>query len=60
MELDKVEFLENLYNSLCSVLIQNENKLIFAKEKGIILMLAIIKGKNPLLLSAVKVLTFAL
>lgn len=57
---DEEEYVENLFNSLCTCLMSNENKEVFRKSQGLELMLIMIKSKKFPRKSALKVVDFAL
>ncbi|KAN0022286.1 hypothetical protein ACTFIU_004462 [Dictyostelium citrinum] len=59
--LQETEFVENIFSSVCSLLLNNnENKESFLKSEGIQLMLIFIKKKTQQRGSALKVLDYAL
>ncbi|KAM9953696.1 hypothetical protein ACTFIR_008787 [Dictyostelium discoideum] len=59
--LQETEFVENIFSSICSLLLNNnENKESFLKSEGIQLMLIFIKKKTQQRGSALKVLDYAL
>ena len=43
MDADESEFMENVYDILCSALIEPETKQLFLQEEGIDLMVIIMK-----------------
>eukprot|EP00803_Ostreobium_quekettii_P001406 evm.model.scf_992.3 EVM.evm.TU.scf_992.3 scf_992:15874-19979(-) len=57
--MDEGEFLENLFDALCSCLLLPENRVRFMESEGIELMLLILKQKKHAKYGAVKVLEFA-
>ncbi|KAK5582203.1 hypothetical protein RB653_003786, partial [Dictyostelium firmibasis] len=59
--LQETEFVENIFSSICSLLLNNnDNKESFLKSEGIQLMLIFIKKKTQQRGSALKVLDYAL
>ncbi|KAM9994271.1 hypothetical protein ACTFIZ_005587 [Dictyostelium cf. discoideum] len=59
--LQETEFVENIFSSICSLLLNNnENKESFLKSEGIQLMLIFIKKKTQQRGSALKILDYAL
>ncbi|KAF9931991.1 hypothetical protein FBU30_009170 [Linnemannia zychae] len=57
---DEIELLENLFDGLCSALIERENKRLFLEGEGIELMVIMIKEKKMARIRAVKVLDYAM
>lgn len=57
---EEEEMLENLFNSLCSVVMPMENKDRFVKAEGVELMIIIMKQKRLAYGSAMKALDFAM
>jgi len=57
---DEEEYVENLFNSICTCLMSNENKDAFRKSQGFELMLIMVKSKKLSRKSALKVIDFAL
>lgn len=57
---DEEEMLENLFDSLCCVLMPLENKERFVKAEGVELMIIIMKQKKSAYASAIRALDFAM
>ncbi|KAI1321301.1 hypothetical protein EDD11_006638 [Mortierella claussenii] len=57
---DEIEMMENLFDGLCSVLAEKENKQLFLEGEGIELMVIMIKEKKMARIRAVKVLDYAM
>ncbi|UZJ54069.1 hypothetical protein CBS101457_003389 [Exobasidium rhododendri] len=57
---ERGEFLENIFDVLCSALTIKENKLLFHKEEGTELMCILLKSRGITRLRAIKVLNHAL
>lgn len=57
---DESEMVENLFNSMCSLLNENENRVRFLESEGIELMVIMLKEKTLARIRAVKVLNYAL
>uniref|UniRef100_A0A2P2K8M8 Uncharacterized protein MANES_02G082200 n=1 Tax=Rhizophora mucronata TaxID=61149 RepID=A0A2P2K8M8_RHIMU len=57
---DEEEMLENLFDSLCCLLMPLENKERFVKAEGVELMIIIMKQKKSAYASAIRVLDFAM
>ncbi|EPZ34350.1 DUF1716-domain-containing protein [Rozella allomycis CSF55] len=57
---EETEFMENIFNCLCSLLMENNSKRRFNELEGIELMNIIIKEKNLPGIRAIKVIDFAL
>ncbi|KAJ3280005.1 hypothetical protein HK104_000993 [Borealophlyctis nickersoniae] len=57
---DEIEMMENVFDCLCSVLAEPENKRKFVEEEGLELMLIMIKEKKMSRMRALKVLDHAL
>jgi len=57
---DEIEYLENLFDSVCSCLLEAQNKQRFLEAEGIELMLILVKEKIFSRKGAVKVLSYAL
>ncbi|KAJ8753422.1 hypothetical protein K2173_019821 [Erythroxylum novogranatense] len=57
---DEEEMVENLFNSLCCLLMPLENKERFVKAEGVELMIIIMKQKKSAYASAIRVLDFAM
>ena len=57
---DEIEFMGNLFSSLCSSLMLKSNKKRFLDGEGLQLMILIIREKNMARISAIKVLDYAM
>jgi len=57
---DEIEFMENVFDSLCSVLLVPDHKAIFLEGEGVELMIILMKRKNLAKYRALKVLDHAL
>jgi beta-catenin-like protein 1 len=57
---DEEEYVENLFDALCQLLMVPDNQRTFLKAEGMELMLLLLKSKNFMRRSALKVLDFAL
>ncbi|CAO3617421.1 unnamed protein product [Mucor hiemalis] len=57
---DESEMVENLFNSMCSLLNENENRVRFLEAEGIELMVIMLKEKTLARIRAVKVLNYTL
>ncbi|KAF8529145.1 DUF1716-domain-containing protein [Hysterangium stoloniferum] len=57
---DETEFMENVFDILCSALIEPETKQLFLQEEGVDLMVIIMKEKKQSRSRAIKVLDHAL
>ncbi|GAB5365653.1 hypothetical protein AAMO2058_001076400 [Amorphochlora amoebiformis] len=58
--LDEVEFVENLFNGICSTLSEKKNQLAFAAADGLQLMVTMIRKKRYTQAAALKVLNYAI
>lgn len=56
---DEIELMENIFDTLCSILLLPENQETFIKLEGIELLLILIQKRKFLRLSAIKALNFA-
>ncbi|KAI9627395.1 hypothetical protein H4Q26_017392 [Puccinia striiformis f. sp. tritici PST-130] len=57
---DEIEFMENIFDSLCSVLLVPDHKVKFLEGEGVELMIILMKRKNLAKYRALKVLDHAL
>lgn len=57
---DEIEFMENVFDSLCSVLLVPEHKVKFLESEGVELMIILMRRKNIAKYRALKVLDHAL
>lgn len=57
---DETEFMENLFDALCSALSESSVKTLFLEEEGLELMLLLMKQKKMARIRAVKVVNHAL
>ncbi|XP_068725053.1 beta-catenin-like protein 1 [Montipora capricornis] len=57
---DEIEFMENLFNCLCSSLMCNPNKDLFLKGEGLQLMILMLREKKLSRRSSLKVLDYAM
>ncbi|RMX51317.1 hypothetical protein pdam_00004681 [Pocillopora damicornis] len=57
---DELEFMENLFNCLCSSLMHNANKDLFLKGEGLQLMILMLREKKLSRRSSLKVLDYAM
>ncbi|XP_031552386.1 beta-catenin-like protein 1 isoform X2 [Actinia tenebrosa] len=57
---DELEYMENLFNCLCSALMYNPNKDLFLKGEGLQLMILMLREKKMSRRSALKVLDYAM
>ncbi|EFP91599.2 hypothetical protein PGT21_034623 [Puccinia graminis f. sp. tritici] len=57
---DEIEFMENVFDSLCSVLLVPDHKVKFLEGEGVELMIILMKRKNLAKYRALKVLDHAL
>jgi beta-catenin-like protein 1 len=51
---DETEYVENLFDALCSTLMTPSNKMLFVEAEGIELMVLILKQKKPVRAGALK------
>ena len=49
-----MEYVENLFDALCSTLMTPQNKMMFVEAEGVELMVLILKQKKPVRFSALK------
>jgi len=57
---EEIEFMENLFNCLCSALLYSPNKELFLKGEGLQLMILMLREKKMSRASALKVLAYAM
>jgi len=57
---EEIEYMENLFNCLCSSLLHSPNKDLFLKDEGLQLMILMLREKKLSRTSALKVLNFAM
>ncbi|PWN49452.1 hypothetical protein IE53DRAFT_388314 [Violaceomyces palustris] len=60
IDADETEFMENIFDALCSCLSLDENKALFFEGEGVELMVIIMKEKRMSRLRSIKVLNHAL
>ncbi|EIE25166.1 DUF1716-domain-containing protein [Coccomyxa subellipsoidea C-169] len=56
---DETEYVENLFNALCSTLMTPKNRQLFVEAEGVELMVLILKQKKSVRAGALKALDFA-
>jgi len=57
---EELEYMENLFNCLCSALLYTQNKELFLKGEGLQLMILMLREKKMSRTSALKVLAYAM
>jgi len=57
---EEIEYMENLFNCLCSALLHGPNKELFLKGEGLQLMILMLREKKMSRTSALKVLAYAM
>jgi len=57
---EEIEYMENLFNCLCSALLYGPNKELFLKGEGLQLMILMLREKKMSRTSALKVLSYAM
>jgi beta-catenin-like protein 1 len=57
---DETEYVENLFNALCSTLMTPKNRQLFVEAEGVELMVLILKQKKSVRAGALKALVSAL
>lgn len=57
---EEIEYMENLFNCLCSALLFGPNKELFLKGEGLQLMILMLREKKMSRVSALKVLAYAM